>query len=256
MGILNLSTDSFYDGGKFSKTDQALKQVEKMLLEGAFFIDLGAASSKPGSTLIAPNDEKKILLPVLEKLVANFPEAYFSIDTYNSSVANATLETGASMINDISAGTLDPAIVEIVSQHQVPYVVMHMHENPSTMQQQPTYENISVEIKSFLIERILAARNQGVKDIVVDPGFGFGKTLKQNYQLLSEMHVLKDLNCPILMGVSRKSMIYNQLGGTPETALNGTTALHAWGLERGASILRVHDVKEAKECIDLWTALQ
>ena len=256
MGILNINEDSFYDGGKFNSIDMALLQTEKMLNDGAFFIDIGAASSKPGSPIIKPELELKKLLPILQALINQFSKTHFSIDTYNSKVAKEALSMGASMINDISAGRIDPEMFKTVANFRVPYVLMHMQGTPKTMQEQPQYDNITQEIKFDLIQQIQDANAQGITDLIIDPGFGFGKNIIHNYQLLRELNSLTDLNCPILVGVSRKSMIYKVLKTGPDMALNGTTVLHAWVLERGASILRVHDVKEAKECIDLWTALQ
>ena len=256
MGILNINEDSFYDGGKYNSIDMALLQTEKMLNDGAFFIDIGAASSKPGSPIIKPEVELKKLLPILQALINQFSKTHFSIDTYNSKVAKEALSMGASMINDISAGRIDPEMFKTVASFRVPYVLMHMQGTPKTMQEQPQYDNITQEIKFDLIQQIQDANAQGITDLIIDPGFGFGKNIIHNYQLLRELNSLTDLNCPILVGVSRKSMIYKVLKTGPDMALNGTTVLHAWVLERGASILRVHDVKEAKECIDLWTALQ
>ena len=256
MGILNINEDSFYDGGKYNSIDKALLQTERMLSDGAFFIDIGAASSKPGSPIIKPEVELKKLLPILQALINQFPKTYFSIDTYNSKVAKEALNIGASMINDISAGRIDPEIFKTVADFRVPYVLMHMQGTPKSMQEQPQYDNITKEIKFDLIQQIQDATAQGITDLIIDPGFGFGKNIIHNYQLLRELNSLTDLNCPVLVGVSRKSMIYKVLKTGPDMALNGTTALHAWALERGSSILRVHDVKEAKECIDLWTALQ
>ena len=256
MGILNLTEDSFYDGGKNNSLKKALAHTEKMLLEGAFFIDIGVASSKPGSPLILADTEKKRLLPYLNVLLREFPTTHFSIDTYNSKVAKEALNMGASMINDIYAGRIDSEMFKTIADFRVPYVLMHMQGTPKSMQEQPQYNNITKEIKFDLIRQIQNATAQGIRDLIVDPGFGFGKTVAHNYQLLRELYSLTDLNCPSLVGVSRKSMIHKVLNTSPEMALNGTTALHAWSLERGASILRVHDVKEAKECIDLWTALQ
>ena len=256
MGILNINEDSFYDGGKYNSIDMALLQTEKMLNDGAFFIDIGAASSKPGSPIIKPELELKKLLPILQALINQFSKTHFSIDTYNSKVAKEALSMGASMINDISAGRIDPEMFKTVANFRVPYVLMHMQGTPKTMQEQPKYDNITQEIKFDLIQQIQDANAQGITDLIIDPGFGFGKNIVHNYQLLRELNSLTDLNCPILVGVSRKSMIYKVLKTGPDMALNGTTVLHAWVLERGASILRVHDVKEAKECIDLWTALQ
>lgn len=256
MGILNINEDSFYDGGKYNSIEMALLQTEKMLNDGAFFIDIGAASSKPGSPIIKPELELKKLLPILQALINQFSKTHFSIDTYNSKVAKEALSMGASMINDISAGRIDPEMFKTVANFRVPYVLMHMQGTPKTMQEQPQYDNITQEIKFDLIQQIQDANAQGITDLIIDPGFGFGKNIIHNYQLLRELNSLTDLNCPILVGVSRKSMIYKVLKTGPDMALNGTTVLHAWVLERGASILRVHDVKEAKECIDLWTALQ
>ena len=256
MGILNINEDSFYDGGKYNSIDMALLQTEKMLNDGAFFIDIGAASSKPGSPIIKPEVELKKLFPILQALINQFSKTHFSIDTYNSKVAKEALSMGASMINDISAGRIDPEMFKTVANFRVPYVLMHMQGTPKTMQEQPQYDNITQEIKFDLIQQIQDANAQGITDLIIDPGFGFGKNIVHNYQLLRELNSLTDLNCPILVGVSRKSMIYKVLKTGPDMALNGTTVLHAWVLERGASILRVHDVKEAKECIDLWTALQ
>jgi len=256
MGILNINEDSFYDGGKYNSIEMALLQTEKMLNDGAFFIDIGAASSKPGSPIIKPEVELKKLLPILQALINQFSKTHFSIDTYNSKVAKEALSMGASMINDISAGRIDPEMFKTVANFRVPYVLMHMQGTPKTMQEQPQYDNITQEIKFDLIQQIQDANAQGITDLIIDPGFGFGKNIVHNYQLLRELNSLTDLNCPILVGVSRKSMIYKVLKTGPDMALNGTTVLHAWVLERGASILRVHDVKEAKECIDLWTALQ
>ena len=256
MGILNINEDSFYDGGKYNSIEMALLQTEKMLTDGAFFIDIGAASSKPGSPIIKPEVELKKLLPILQALINQFSKTHFSIDTYNIKVAKEALSMCASMINDISAGRIDPEMFKTVANFRVPYVLMHMQGTPKTMQEQPQYDNITQEIKFDLIQQIQDANAQGITDLIIDPGFGFGKNIIHNYQLLRELNSLTDLNCPILVGVSRKSMIYKVLKTGPDMALNGTTVLHAWVLERGASILRVHDVKEAKECIDLWTALQ
>jgi len=256
MGILNINEDSFYDGGKYNSIGKALMQTERMLSDGAFFIDIGAASSKPGSPIIKPEVELKKLLPILQALINKFPKTHFSIDTYNSKVAKEALNMGASMINDISAGRIDPVMFKTVADFRVPYVLMHMQGTPKSMQEKPQYDNITKEIKFDLIQKIQDANAQGITDLIIDPGFGFGKNIIHNYQLLRELNSLTDLNCPVLVGVSRKSMIYKVLKTGPDMALNGTTALHAWVLERGASILRVHDVKEAKECIDLWTALQ
>ncbi|MFQ3341656.1 MAG: dihydropteroate synthase [Flavobacteriaceae bacterium] len=256
MGILNLSQDSFYDGGKHNTTEGVLLQAEKMLNEGATFIDLGAASSKPGSKIIRAEEEMEIVLPILQALQDRFPTVHFSIDTYNHSVAHACLNAGASMINDISGGTIDPKMHTTVAKFSAPYVMMHMQGTPETMQNNPTYEDVVTDILSYFSKQTKAALWAGIHDVVVDPGFGFGKNHKQNFKLLNHLKQFQILGCPILMGISRKSMIYKFLNTSSNQALNGTTALHAWGLERGANILRVHDVKQAKECIDLWGELQ
>ncbi|MBL6662356.1 MAG: dihydropteroate synthase [Flavobacteriaceae bacterium] len=256
MGILNLTEDSFYDGGKNNSLKKALAHTEKMLLEGAFFVDIGVASSKPGSPHILADAEKKRLLPYLTELLREFPTTHFSIDTYNSEVAQMSLDMGVSMINDISGGQLDSKMFAVVAAHNVPYVMMHMQGTPETMQQKTVYKEVVNEIAYFFSAQIKEAQAAGIHDIILDPGFGFGKSREQNFTLLKNLKHFESLNCPLLVGVSRKSMIYKTLGTTPQEALNGTTALHAWVLERGARILRVHDVKEAKECSDLWQTLQ
>jgi len=256
MGILNITEDSFYDGGKNNSLKKALNHTEKMIEEGATFIDIGVATSKPGSTLIQPEKELELLLPFLSQLIKRFPNTHFSIDTYNSEVAKTSLDMGVSMINDISGGILDPEMFEVVAQHPVPYVMMHMQGTPENMQLNPRYDNVVTDVSLFFSSQLKKATNAGIQDVLIDPGFGFGKKTEHNFQLLKNISHLSLLKCPILMGVSRKSMIYKTLEISPREALNGTTALHAWGLERGVQILRVHDVKEAKECIDLWSALQ
>lgn len=256
MGILNITEDSFYDGGKNNSLKKALNHTEKMIEEGATFIDIGVATSKPGSTLIQPEKELELLLPFLSQLIKRFPNTHFSIDTYNSEVAKTSLDMGVSMINDISGGILDPEMFEVVAQHPVPYVMMHMQGTPENMQLNPRYDNVVTDVSLFFSSQLKKATNAGIQDVLIDPGFGFGKKTEHNFQLLKNISHLSMLKCPILMGVSRKSMIYKTLEISPREALNGTTALHAWGLERGVQILRVHDVKEAKECIDLWSALQ
>ncbi|MEK9612713.1 MAG: dihydropteroate synthase [Flavobacteriaceae bacterium] len=255
MGILNLTSDSFYDGGKNNRLDRALIHSEKMINQGALFIDVGAASSKPGSKLILPDDEKKMLLPILEKVMQKFPEVFFSIDTYNSSVAKCCLEMGAHIINDISAGRIDSHMHQTVAQFDAPFIMMHMQGLPETMQKKTNYKHLISDVLTFFSLQIEKATAFGIHDIIIDPGFGFGKNIQQNYALLQYFNHFLSLDLPLMMGISRKSMIYKVLKTQPEEALNGTTALHAWGLEQGAQILRVHDVKEAKECIDLWLAL-
>lgn len=255
MGILNLTSDSFFDGGRHNTHDNALKHVEQMVKEGADFIDVGAASSKPGSTWIAPEEEQKILIPVFEGLRAAFPKILFSIDTYNSSTAQACLERGAVIINDISAGTYDPEMMVTVGQNRGVFIAMHLRGTPETMQENPTYKNITEELLYFFSKRKQAAYQAGIHDVVIDPGFGFGKTIAHNYDLIRHLTLFKSLECPLLVGVSRKSMIYKVLQTTPKQALNGTTVLHTLSLLSGAHILRVHDVREAKECVALLNML-
>jgi len=256
MGILNITPDSFFDGGKYTSIDLALAQAEKMSSEGATFIDIGPSSSKPGSAISDPEVEIKLIQPVLQQLLHSFPNTYFSIDTYHSKVAERALDLGASMINDISGGQWDKNLLATVARYDVPYVMMHIQGQPKTMQLSPNYSDVVTEIAAYFAQQIEKAEAAGIHDLILDPGFGFGKTVAHNFELLQQLDYFKTLKHPILVGLSRKSMIYKTLESAPEDALNGTTALHAWALERGANILRVHNVKEAKECIRLWQALQ
>ena len=251
MGILNLSKDSFYDGGMYSSKDKALKQTEKMLNEGADIIDIGAFTSKPGSKLFSAEKEKQILFPILEVLINNFPEKLFSIDTFRSEIAKNSIEIGVSIINDISGGKFDKKMFEVIAKNKVPYVMMHMKGTPKTMQLNPEYKNVVIDVLNFFVKQIKIAQNIGVTDIIIDPGFGFGKSLNHNFDLLKGLNLFKKINYPILIGLSRKSMIYNILNGNPNQSLNGTTILNTFALINGANIIRVHDVKEAKECITL-----
>ncbi|MFN8308646.1 MAG: dihydropteroate synthase [Chitinophagales bacterium] len=255
MGIVNITPDSFYDGGKsFSETDAVL-QCGKMVDEGAAIIDIGAMSSRPGSSIISSDEELQRLLPVLKLLIKNFQEVVFSIDTLHAKVAAAALEAGAHIINDISAGTYDSSMLGVVAQYKAPMVMMHMQGLPEFMQNDPNYENAVAEIYGYLAERIAAARAAGIKDVIIDPGFGFGKTLAHNFELLRDLQFFNNLNCPILVGLSRKGMITKTLGNSSAEALNGTTVLNTVSLMRGAKILRVHDVKAAKEAIQLINRL-
>ena len=256
MGILNLTPDSFFDGGKYNSIDRAITQVEKMICDGAFFIDLGACSTKPGANQISEEEEKKRLYPILERLIKEFPKNHFSIDTYRASVAEGCLYKGASIINDISGGQFDRAMMETVGKFGAPYVIMHILGKPRDMQKNPAYKNLVQEILYYFSEKIQLAYSNGINDIIIDPGFGFGKTLEHNYELMKNLELFQTLELPLLVGVSRKSMIYKKLETTPDQALNGTTVLHTTAINKGANILRVHDVKEAKECIDLLQALQ
>ena len=257
MGIINLTPDSFYSGSRQQQTDEVLNQCEKMLSEGADFIDLGACSSKPGAAEVSETEEMQRLLPALEELTKTFPTALFSIDTYRARVAAKSLDRGAAIINDISAGDLDPEIMTTVGRFQAPYIAMHMQGTPQNMQNNPEYkEDIIKTLMYYFSQKINAAYAAGINDIVLDPGFGFGKTLEHNYEMLKKFDHFHILKQPLLAGVSRKSMIYKLLGNTPETALNGTSVAHTLALQKGAHILRAHDVLEAKECIKILQAVQ
>lgn len=255
MGILNLTPDSFYDGGWYQTEKSILEKVEKMLLDGATFIDVGAYSSRPNASHISEEEELKRLIPIIDILLKNFPEVLLSIDTFRSKVAQQSIASGACMINDISAGEMDNNMFETIAKLQVPYVIMHMKETPQTMQQNPIYENILTEIMHFFSEKIHRLRKLGVNDLIIDVGFGFGKTLKHNYQLLQHLEYFKHLNLPILTGISRKSMLYKPLNATANEALNATTVANTIALLKGTSILRVHDVKEAVETVKIATLL-
>ena len=255
MGILNATPDSFYDGGKFSGLDGQLSQVEKMLKEGATFIDIGGMSSRPGAKTIEPEVELRRVLPIIEATIERFPETLLSIDTVHAKVAKEAVGAGACIVNDISAGKMDAEMYPTVASLNVPYVLMHMKGTPLEMQKNPTYENITLEVLDFFIAEVGKLRAHGIKDIIIDPGFGFGKTVEHNYQLLTHLHTFKMLEVPILAGLSRKSMICKVLKVNPSNALNGTTALHMIALQQGAKILRAHDVKEAVECVKLFERL-
>ena len=255
MGILNVTPNSFFDGGKHSDLKAILSQVEKMLSEGATFIDIGGYSSKPSAEFVSEEEELGRLLPVVQQIVREFPTAILSIDTFRSKVAQATIENGAAIINDISAGKLDDTMLQTVAQFQVPYIMMHMKGTPQTMQSMAQYENIVKEMVFYFSERVAQARSLGINDIIIDPGFGFAKTIPQNFEVLKKLELFQMLELPLLAGVSRKSMIYKTLETTPEFALNGTTSLNTIALLKGATILRVHDVKEAVECVTLYHQL-
>lgn len=256
MGILNLTPDSFYDGGFHNNLDAALTQTERMLHEGATFIDVGGASSKPGVSEITLDEELSRVLPVIEKIHLTFPEAIVSIDTYRSEVAKQAVQVGATMVNDISGGTLDSKMLKTVGALGVPYVAMHMQGTPQNMQKNPTYEDVLVTLRHFFSTKIAAAHKAGIHDIILDPGFGFGKTLEHNYAILNHLKSLQIEGTPILIGVSRKSMIYKLLHIDVADALNGTTVLNTVALQHGAQILRVHDVKEAQQAVQLLEKLK
>ncbi|MEL7270238.1 MAG: dihydropteroate synthase [Bacteroidota bacterium] len=255
MGILNLTPDSFYDGGKYKDEAAILNQVERMLNEGATFIDMGAYSSRPGAEHVSEDEEKRRLLPILELVLEHFPQTLISIDTFRSGMARACLERGAALINDISAGNLDAQMFQVVSEFRAPYIMMHLKGTPQSMQKQAVYEDLIQELLFYFSSKLKQAHETKLVDVVIDPGFGFAKTTPQNFELLQQLDLFKTLGKPLLIGLSRKSMIYKTLGTSAKEALNGTTALHAVALLKGANILRVHDVKEARECIQLMNAL-
>jgi dihydropteroate synthase len=249
MGILNITPDSFFDGGTHNNTTQILHKVDKMLNEGATFIDVGAYSSRPGAKHISEEEELTRILPVIELIIKEFPTSLISVDTFRSNVASACIEKGACMVNDISAGNLDPTMFFTIAKYQVPYIIMHMQGTPQNMQIKPTYNNIINEVLFYFSKKIAELRALSVNDIIADVGFGFGKTLEHNYQLLANLNLFKNLDIPLLAGVSRKSMLFKPLQISANEALNATTAANTIALLNGAKILRVHDVKEAIETI-------
>ena len=255
MGILNVTPNSFYDGGKYSDEKGILNQVEKMLFEGATFIDIGAYSSKPSAEFVSEQEEIERLLPIVKLVVKHFPATLISVDTFRAQVAQSAIENGACIINDISAGSLDEKMMATVAALQVPYVMMHMKGTPQTMQSLAHYENVTKEMLFYFSQKVVEARSLGINDLIIDPGFGFAKTLEQNFEVLNNLELFQTLSLPLLVGVSRKSMIYKTLDIQAEFALNGTTVLNTIALQKGATILRVHDVKEAVESIKLVAKL-
>ena len=251
MGILNLTPDSFYDGGFYTGEKRILQQVERMLTEGATFIDVGAYSSRPGAKHISEEDELSRLMPALASILTRFPEILISVDTFRSGIAQKAVQAGAAMINDISAGQLDEQMLDVVAELQVPYCMMHMPGTPQNMQNSTNYSDVLQEIMHFFTKRIQLARTKGINDLILDVGFGFGKTLEQNYMLLKNLDLFQSLDLPLLIGLSRKSMLYKLLELAPEDALNATSVANTLALTKGANILRVHDVKEAVQCIKI-----
>ncbi|SDH82503.1 dihydropteroate synthase [Myroides phaeus] len=245
MGILNITPNSFYDGGKYKSDAAFLKHAEEMIAQGADFIDVGAYSSKPSAEFVSEQEEIQRIVPIVAMLQKEFPTTHLSIDTFRAAVAKATVEAGAAIVNDIAAGHLDEAMLETVGQLQVPYIMMHMRGTPQTMQSLTAYSDLVKEVKLYFAERVAKAREHKINDIILDPGFGFAKTLDQNYELMGKMELLSSFDLPLLVGISRKSMIYKLLDITAQEALNGTTVLNTIALQKGANILRVHDVKEA-----------
>ncbi|RAJ25394.1 dihydropteroate synthase [Pedobacter cryoconitis] len=256
MGILNLTPDSFYSNSRMGSIDAALERAETCLEEGAAFIDIGAYSSRPGAAEVSTDEELQRMIPVVTAISKRFPEARLSIDTFRAKVARESIEAGAHVVNDISGGNLDELMFETVAALNVPYILMHMQGTPQTMQQKPVYKNIGLEVVAYLAEKVSALKALGVKDIILDPGFGFAKNTTHNYQLMNQLENLDVFGLPVLVGISRKSMIYKLLGTTAGEALNGTTVLNTIALQKGAAILRVHDVKAAVECITIVEKMQ
>ena len=255
MGIVNISQDSFYDGGKFNTIKKVNSHVSNLISNGADIIDLGAASSKPGSNLIKPDDEHNLVDDYINELTSNFKNVLFSIDTYNSSVADFALSKGFSLVNDISSGRYDKKMFEVVKKYNSGYIMMHMQGDPINMQENPNYQDVIESLISFFKLKIKELESSGFTNIIIDPGFGFGKNIEDNYKILKKLNLFQSLEKPIMVGLSRKSMIYKVLNISPQEALNGTTVLNTLALEKGANILRIHDVKEAVECKKLLAKL-
>lgn len=251
MGILNVTPDSFYDGGQYEQKATMQQQVDKMVEEGAAIIDVGGMSSRPGADIISETEELARVIPAIDYIAKVHGDVSISIDTLHSEVAKQAIDHGASIINDISGGDHDPQMIAVAAEHGVPYVMMHMQGEPSTMQDSPSYEDVVLDVLSAFARKVRTCRAAGVKDIIVDPGFGFGKTIEHNYQLLRQLSVFKILDCPVLAGLSRKSMIYKPLGISPAKSLSGTSALHMVALGNGVKILRAHDVATAVQVVKL-----
>jgi len=253
MGILNVTPNSFFDGGLHNSLEKIEQQTERMLLEGADIIDIGAYSTQPNAPFVSEEEELERITPVVKHLVNKFPDIILSVDTFRSEVAKQTLDLGAAMINDVSAGNLDDKMMQVVGSFKAPYVMMHMKGTPQNMQQFTNYDDVIHEMIYYFSDKIAVAQKHGIVDVIVDPGFGFSKTLDQNYEVLNKLDLLQHLNVPVLSALSRKSMIYKFFETTPQEALNGTTVLNTISLTKGANLLRVHDVKEAVECVKLYT---
>jgi len=256
MGILNITPDSFFDGGKYKNEKEILNQVTKMLADGATFIDVGAYSSRPGAKHITQEEELCRIVTVVKLLIGHFPSILISVDTFRSKVVEACVRAGACIVNDISGGDLDEKMFETIAKLKVPYIVMHMQGNPQTMQQAPTYKNIVTEVFYELSKKVQKLNNLHVHDVIIDVGFGFGKTVAHNFELLKNLDYFQEMNLPVLTGVSRKSMLYKPLGVAPNKALNATTVANTIALQKGTQILRVHDVKEAVEAIKIFNLSQ
>ncbi|MEO6174896.1 MAG: dihydropteroate synthase [Flavobacterium circumlabens] len=255
MGVMNVTPDSFFDGGKYKNEYEIVTRAGKILTEGATFIDIGAYSSRPGADFVSEQEEIDRIVPAIEIILKHFPEALLSIDTFRAEVAKASIESGAALINDIAAGELDDKMFDVIAHYNVPYIMMHMRGNPQTMQTMTQYEDIVKEMLFYFSEKVKKARSLGINDLILDPGFGFAKTTEQNYEVLQKMELFNSLELPVLVGISRKSMIYKTLNITAQEALNGTTVINTIALTKGAKILRVHDVKEAMECVTLFNKM-
>jgi dihydropteroate synthase len=254
MGIINTTPDSFYTGSRANHLDIILKKADSMISDGADILDIGGQSTRPGSQSVSAAEELDRVLPAVEAIHKRFPEQIISIDTFYASVAEAAVQAGACIVNDVSAGTIDEALFSAVARLKVPYILMHMKGHPQTMQQNPVYSNVTLEVFDFLNFKIAELTKAGIHDIIIDPGFGFGKTIQHNFHLLKELHYFGQLQKPLMVGISRKATVYKTLGITPEEALNGTTVVHTIALLNGATILRVHDVKEAVQAIKMVQA--
>lgn len=256
MGILNVTPDSFFDGGKFLGGESALRQAEHLILQGADIVDIGGMSTRPGAVVIGAEEEMERVLPIVTAIHTQFPDVHISIDTVYATTAKSAIEAGAGIINDVSAGKMDAGIIDVAKAYQVPYILMHMQGQPDTMQVNPVYSDVVKEVFDFLLQQTIELDKAGLQDIIIDPGFGFGKTLEQNYALAAKLEQFKLIGKPVLVGISRKSMICKLLKVNPDKALNGSTALHSILLLKGADILRIHDVKEAVELRKIVQALK
>lgn len=252
MGIINITPDSFYEGSRSVSVEQVLNTTDKMVGEGATILDIGGQSTRPGSERLTAEQEMERVIPAIQSIVRAFPNAIISIDTYFSTMAAQAIQAGASIVNDISSGDMDEAMLTTVASLKVPYICMHMQGQPHTMQLSPHYADVTAEVLDYFIQKVETCKKLGIHDVIIDPGFGFGKTIRHNFTLLKNLSVFKILNCPILAGLSRKSTVYKTLGITAKEALNGTTVLNTLALQNGATILRVHDVKAACEAVTLF----
>lgn len=256
MGILNITPDSFYSGSRVQQLDDILSKAEQMISEGAAILDIGGQSTKPGSDRLTAAEELQRVIPAIHQIKEKFPETFLSIDTYHSTVAKEAVAAGADIVNDISAGEMDRQMISTVAALHVPYIAMHMKGTPANMQQNPVYEDVTKEVVDYFIQKLNECKQAGITDIIIDPGFGFGKTIQHNFQLLKKLEAFQIFHIPVMAGLSRKSTIWKTLNTVPEEALNGTTVLNTIALTKGASILRVHDIKEAMEAIELYQAYQ